>query len=1136
MAATYIPPTVKQFVDGAMVAFFDASAWSALEAIFEGPGQSATSPVSNQTIVNLGVAFASSPALQGNISVDIDTIALNLTGSVITVPGEKAAFLAAFSGAQSYVQTVLGLDPTTGVGYKPAEGIVAAEFTASILGAQANQLGLLPADLTAFQIQQNTALNRTAVSSFYAGSATPGSTLVPQAIGDAAWTAAQNALSGVTNDPATVTTQEAKITAAEAVTPNNPALITPLAPTFNLTPGVDTFSTSAAGAVFNALPAAGTVEQTNTLNTGDTLTDTNGDGTLNVTNVFATAGVAANGPFATGVTMSGISTLNISNQAVSSAFGITLTAGFKGSVTGLTTANDNASLGGVQLGSAAQGLLSSAAKYNALANVNINGYAGPTGATPVFAAFINAAAPGVSTGANTINVNIEDALGTTAAAAKAAGAAILQFANDSGTPGTAAAPDTTFGTWAIAAANTVNLELVQGAVIGTFKAPVTDVGGAKTLTLSGAGNIAAGQDTAGNWQQLTAIGASTTTGNVVITGASAGNATNAFATAANPGWLFGSTAGLLNDTGTGGVFDLTSVKLGAGQMILDVSSATAAQIAALTTTPAATVAAGSEIIVSDGALAGASAATFKNIAGFDILGVTAAGGTAGETYDMSLLPASFDEILYQTLATGPVTITNQTNPLTVNTEDNGSGFALTSTGTGFTDSFNLIIGNPLHTGTGGLSDGSGAAGALTLTADSIVNITATSGVPATALDKLGFVSLTPAVSGNEAVTIGGDTALNIGLSGTSGAIADFNPTTTGALNPFNLTLVDTNSSAVTLAGATAGPLSFATGTGGTAPAIGYSTNAVTIDASKAAGALVMLAGDANFAGTTGDTIKGGTGAGNYLGGSLGNDTIVSNSAAGGDFIYTDGGADTITLAAGHTGTDTIGLYAGNNGSTPPAGAPIASVGGAIESDNGSGTESFNPGWFGLSAASASSTTPIAPGTGTAASLSTIYNFGGGDIVAFSVSAWGTGYGLHAANNGLTDGTMTTITSPVALTAANVVNVGSSGTFNIDTAGVDLIVFGGSYTDANALAYTLATGGIILDHGTLGGLRNTGQSNLLIEWQDQGGSVHLSDLQLTGSGFAGSRSTLTDQIRISDMVQLVGVSETAFHPGNLHIVA
>ena len=497
--------------------------------------------------------------------------------------------------------------------------------------------------------------------------------------------------------------------------------------TFTLTTGIDSptqgFSTgtggtaTAAGTIFSALPVAGTLGLNNTLNTGDDLVATGaaaGTSILNVTDVLATAGLLANPPYATGVTLNEIGTLNISNQAT--VLGLGIKAGFQGSVTGLTTANDLNSLAEVQLGAVGQGLGSAAASYNALTNVNITGYSGPTGtAAPVFAAFINANATGVSTGANTINIGITGRLGGTAAAATATGAAVLQFANDSGTAGTTAAPDTTFGTWAITAANAANLELVQGSILG-----IADVGGATKLTLSGAGNIAVGQDFPGNWQQVTTIDASGATGTVVVTGATSGVASQAFASATNPGWLFGSSAGLLDDTGTGGVFDLTSYKLGSGTNFLDVSSATAAQVAALTTTPGTLLALNNEIIVNDAVATTTSALTFKNIAGFEILGVAGAAGTINDAN----LPTSINEILYQTAAFGALTITNQANPLTVNTEDNGGGFAITSTGTGLTDSFTLDLGNALHNTTVAGS-GAGSVGNLTLTSDSLVTINAT---------------------------------------------------------------------------------------------------------------------------------------------------------------------------------------------------------------------------------------------------------------------------------------------------------------------------------------------------------------------------------------------------------------------------
>ncbi len=381
------------------------------------------------------------------------------------------------------------------------------------------------------------------------------------------------------------------------------------------------------------------------------------------------------------------------------------------------------------------------------------------------------------------------------------GAQELAISNDLG-GGTAASPDLTYGTWSITAANTTDLQLEQSVITGALGTVATEggVGGATALTLAGAGAIALGQATAGDWQLLKSIDASATTGTVIITGASAGPPgveTNAFASPSNPSWLFGSDFGLLDDTGTGGVFDLTSYKLGTGLNILDVSSATAAQVAALTTTPGATVNAGNEIIVSDGAATTGSATTFANIKGFEILGVTGADGTI----NMANLPVSINEILYETPAASDVTITHQTSPLIVNTEDNGGGFALTSTGSGLADSFTLDLGNALHNVAGFVAGvGAGDVGALTLTADSIVNIDATGQTttgPAIT-DTLGFVSLHPAVVGNEVVTISGDTNLTIG--GAAGAIADL--TTGGTLNLNNMSITDTDTGVVTLDGST----------------------------------------------------------------------------------------------------------------------------------------------------------------------------------------------------------------------------------------------------------------------------------------------------------------------------------------------
>ena len=104
----------------------------------------------------------------------------------------------------------------------------------------------------------------------------------------------------------------------------------------------------------------------------------------------------------------------------------------------------------------------------------------------------------------------------------------------------------------------------------------------------------------------------------------------------------------------------------------------------------------------------------------------------------------------------------------------------------------------------------------------------------------------------------------------------------------------------------------------------------------------MLAGDANFDPVTsaGNVITGAAnpvglnvGAvtiGNILGGSIGNDIITSKSLTLPDYIFTDGGADKITLAAGHTGADHVAFYAVSNVTFPTDGdIVLSSVANAI---------------------------------------------------------------------------------------------------------------------------------------------------------------------------------------------------------------
>jgi hypothetical protein len=167
-----------------------------------------------------------------------------------------------------------------------------------------------------------------------------------------------------TSDPASIPTAEALTTQFIA---------TAAVPTFTLTPGVDADTASAALTVFNALPGSNPpLGVTNTLNAGDNLQDSFGDGILNYT---AVSNLLANPPLATGVTMNGISTANILNSS-------TGLAGFSGNITGLTAATlMSGSINGVLLGTATNGL------NTALASATIS-------ASESFTAWMTAAALG----------------------------------------------------------------------------------------------------------------------------------------------------------------------------------------------------------------------------------------------------------------------------------------------------------------------------------------------------------------------------------------------------------------------------------------------------------------------------------------------------------------------------------------------------------------------------------------------------------------------------------------------------------------------------------------------------------------------------------------------------------------------
>lgn len=910
---------------------------------------------------------------------------------------------------------------------------------------------------------------------------------------------------------------------------------------------------SGGGGVVNAGPIMNAVGMIlNSLMSGDNLQDTAGDGVLNLSVVSA-----ANPSFASGVTISGFSTLNFTNNAAGTVGAGS--AGFQGNVTGLQTVNDTGSIGNLTLGAAGQGIdapsgsaagsavgtgnITGAATGSAVVStVNVTGYAGPAGSV-IYAEFLSAAAGSLG---NSIAFTLSGALGNTAAPALGvAGADIISVAND-GANGTSGAPNLSYGTQTYTINSNANLQLQAE----TNQSASVD--GTTVFVFAGTGNVAIGQDFAGDHQSVTTIDASATTGSLYITGGAAGNGSNALSSAGNPGGAFGSAAGFLNDA-TG--FALTTFKLGSGADTLDVSSATATQVGALTTVAGTTTASANEIIVASAVVDTTAASTFANIRGFSILGDVGAGGTI----NLADLPSSINDILYQTAASGALFINNQTAALTVDTEANGFGNPITvgvvGPAPGLSDDFTLIVGD-IATAT------AGAVGAVTLNGDEVVTIIS----QGSAGNTVGTVSLTPSPGGNEQVTVGGNQTITVGSSG-GGGIA--NVTTGGALLFNNLTLTVTDSKAVTLVGATGGgplfepiPGDTAGGSAGGDP-LTNSTNALTINAATSGG-LIMQAGDANFttsgtvAGSIGDVITGSATAGNALGGSIGNDTITGNtstSPTAADTIYTGGGADTITLAAGHTAADHIGFYAGFD--TPGI------VGGGTEVPRNAsitdGADVPQLGWWGQATGGVATGyagtvyAGLAANTGTSLDQTSVSNFAPGpasapqdvlDFAAFSGPGHGAVWGAGSVNgnggiaHGLVNGdlvtTITGITSPV-LTQINPGNTAPAPT----AAGQVFELATGVFANASAVAAALH-GSYQLKFTVGAALGANDSEHILIAYQDLSGNTHIADVALTNTAAvaANATETTTDAtvtVHASDIVQLTGVALLSLHTGNIHFV-
>ena len=350
----------------------------------------------------------------------------------------------------------------------------------------------------------------------------------------ATWSGSLAAASS-TNIAATTDTA-ASVTAALAA--NTAAIAAAPGPQQNFTLGLDTFTSSAVNANFNAglqfNPATGFSQQT--LQAGDSAIDTAPMGATGNGGTFTA--ILNDVPAGTGViplvTLKGIPSHSVTSIAGAAT-------GYRGDITDLVTFTNNGStgVGALTIGAAGQG-------------IDKGGLAGTTttAATLLSTVNLNGVQPGA--GATTIIVNTTALAGTSDALA----------INFTGAFGTKAAPmtvsvknDTAAATVADNAYETLNVKADS-----TTWASLSDAGSGilstTKINVAGAGNTFLGAGAAENYKLVTTIDASTQTGGVTITGLNSIAGT-------------GFAAGLLAANTV-----LTSFKGGTGADSLDISSMT----------------------------------------------------------------------------------------------------------------------------------------------------------------------------------------------------------------------------------------------------------------------------------------------------------------------------------------------------------------------------------------------------------------------------------------------------------------------------------------------------------------------------------------------------------------------------------
>ena len=625
---------------------------------------------------------------------------------------------------------------------------------------------------------------------------------------------------------------------------------------FTLTVGIDTHSTSQDNAVFSAPIGQNptTLLPADTLNTGDNISDTGANGTLNATVV---------GGFTAAATVTDFATHNYTSTG-----GGIFIVGASG-VTGLTSLNlMDSSVGGsgvaIAGGSTLATALTSAGITNSPAHVTLqaNFSAGALASNPA------------------LNVTVSGSgAAPTGVAAGPATAAVLAMV--------AATNAATYGTYNISVGvnpsgtGAVNwLELSQGVAAAETTAIAIgslagDTGGLQ-LSQDAAGDFANVKTITGTIPASGSTAAETFAGDLWITGAAA-NTTGAYANAGAAGFLTGNTA-------------LTGFTGGTGSNFIDISHlTTAAAVNGVDINDSASAATTNTVVLSDAVVSGAVGLT--NMTNVQVIGDTKVGG--GATINWMNMPSGANTLEEFGLQVAGVTISNAPSTFNVDVNGNDQGaFAINVSAAVAGSAFDLTLGNSSYeTPATGLVNQYDHVGALTVGSSTLpgyTNDTITSNGNAVAFSPTAAIA-TQANEINSVDLWAGAAPITLTITGPANLVIPGPGGATPAVNLHgtNPTIIDNDTGVVVMSVAST-----------------VSTDATKIDATNSGG-LWMAAPDGGNTGSNGVTIIGASAHPNYLFGSAGNDPLTGSSTT--DTFITQGGGDVISLLAGHQ-NDAIDLY------------------------------------------------------------------------------------------------------------------------------------------------------------------------------------------------------------------------------------